>query len=77
MGYFGRFILGYGILPTHLTKPHFYTRLHVILYIKGLMKLEHFTIALNGQLKKSLTAKTDKISPPVSFTDTLYTTICG
>ena len=22
MGYFGRFILGYGILPTPLTKPH-------------------------------------------------------
>ena len=22
MGYFGRFILGYGILPTSLTKPH-------------------------------------------------------
>ena len=24
MGYFGRFILGYGILPTPLTKPHYY-----------------------------------------------------
>ena len=26
MGYFGRFIWGYGILPTPLTKPHCYKR---------------------------------------------------
>ena len=43
MGYFGWFILGYGILPTPLTKPHFLrTILHILLNLFEILNKRYY-----------------------------------
>ena len=55
MGYFGRFILGYGILPTPLTKPQYFilflfacnilkSNLFQLIYAKPIRHLSNVTL---------------------------------